>query len=115
MEDMLKFREAIEALLKGDYEFAYQCISSLDNEYFRGSLGLNIAKYIMDRGGDGNIFLKESGNVAEKEGYLEVLMWLYFIVGKRERAKSLFEKMFQDNVELKDNYIQARKEIFDRV
>ncbi len=112
---MVEFNKAVNELVSGSYEAAYERMKAIDNMYFRASLAVNIAKYIIDRGGDGNMFLREAGDIAEKEEYLEVLMWIYMILGKKDKARELFERMFKDEVELKDNYIQARKYVFNRI
>ncbi len=105
---MVMFSEALRELLKGNYERAYDKARRILNGYFRASLSVNIAKYIISRGGDGDHYIKEAGELAEKEGYLEVLMWIYQILGKKDRAYDILSEMFEDAIELRDNYIQAR-------
>ncbi len=112
---MIMFNKSLKELLNGNYERAYDSIRNIKNGYYQSSLLLNLAKYIMNRGGDGDPFLKEAGEIAEKEEYFEVLFWIYYILGKRDKAFELFEHMFEDNVELKDNYINSRSRVLKKL
>ena len=114
-ECMLEFGRAVKALLDGNLNIAYQIKEKMKNMYFKASLDINIAKYISDRGGDSNNYFREAGEIAEKEGYLEVLMWLYLILGKKDKAKVFFDRMFEGNEELKDKYIKVREHIFGKM
>jgi len=114
-EWMLEFGRAVKALTGGSLDISYQIMDGMQNMYFKASLGINMAKYIIDRGGDGDLFLREAGEVAEKEEYLEVLMWLYLILGKKDKAEHLFDSMFKDNKPLKDKYIEGREDIFEKI
>ncbi len=112
---MVEFNRGINELISGSYESAYEVMKKMENTYFKSTLGVNIAKYVIDRGGDGNIFLREAGEIAEKENYLEVLMWIYLILGKKDKAEGLLYSMFGDNIELRNNYIRARREVFEKI
>ena len=108
---MLLFTQSLKELMSGNYERAYDIMRGVQNGYFKASLLLNIARYVINRGGDGDPFLKEAGELAEKEDYLEVLFWIYIVLGKRDKAFRLFDQMFEDNIKLREKYINSRSKI----